>query len=72
MKMIVCKIFIRILSLLTAKFVKNIHIWVRIYFIFLKKFLTQTWNSLNNKFQPQWKVRKSSYKLKQISAFFAT
>ena len=29
------------MSLLTAKFVKNSHIWARIYFIFLKNVLKQ-------------------------------
>ena len=36
--------------LLTTKFVKNSHIWARIFFIFLKNVLKQTWNSFNTKF----------------------
>ena len=29
------------MSLVTAKFVKNFHIWARIYFIFVKNILKQ-------------------------------
>ena len=48
MKMNVVKIFFCIfMSLLTAKFVKSIHILARIYFIFLKNVLKQTWIALN-------------------------
>ena len=35
------------MSLLTAKFAKNIHIKARIYFIFLKNILKETGNSFN-------------------------
>ena len=56
--------------LLTAKFVKNSHILARIFFIFLKNAPKRTWNSFNTKFQPQWKDRKSSYKLRQILGLF--
>ena len=37
--------------LLTTKFVKNSQILPRIFFIFLKNVLKQTWNSFNTKFQ---------------------
>ena len=46
------------------------HIYARIYFVFLKNILKQAWNSFNTKFRPQWKYRKSSYQVKQISALF--
>ena len=41
------------MSLLTAKFVKNSHIWARVYFIFLKNVLKQSCICFNTKFQPQ-------------------
>ena len=56
------------MSLLTAPIVKNSHIYARIYFIFLKNFLKQTWKSSNTKFWPQWKDRESSYEGRQILA----
>ena len=43
----------------------------RIFFIFLKTFLKQTWNAFNTKFQPQWKDRKSSYQVRQILGLFS-
>ena len=58
------------MSLLPTKFVKNSHIWSKIYFIFLKNVLKQTRNSFNTKFQAQWKACSSSYQLKQILAVF--
>ena len=58
------------MSLLPTKFVKNSHIWVKIYFIFLKNVLKQTRNSFNTKFQAQWKACSSSYQLKQILAVY--
>ena len=57
-------------SLLATKFVKNSHIWDKIYFIFLKYVLKQTRNSFNTKFQAQWKACSSSYQLKKILAVF--
>ena len=59
-----------LMSLLATKFVKNSHIWGKIYFIFLKNVLKQTRNSFNTKFQAQWKACSSSYQLKQILAVF--
>ena len=56
--------------LLTNKFVKNSHMLARIFFIFLKNVLKQTWMSFNTKFQRQWKDRKSSYQVKQILELF--
>ena len=56
------------LFLLTAKFVKNYHIWAKLCVIFLKSALKQNWKSFNTKFQPQWKPRKSSYQVNQILA----
>ena len=58
------------MSLLTAKFIKSIHIWSGIYFIFLENILKQSWDSFNTKFQSQWKARKSSYQVRQILALF--
>ena len=58
------------MSLLPTKFVKNSHIWSKIYFTFLKNVLKQTRNSFNTKFQAQWKACSSSYQLKQILAVF--
>ena len=45
--------FLVFMSLLTAPIDKNSHIKARIYFIFLKIFLKQTWKSFNAKFQGQ-------------------
>ena len=58
------------MSLLRAKFVWKCHILAKIYFIFLENPLKQSWNSINTKFRPQQKDRKSSYQVKQILAFF--
>ena len=58
------------MSLLTALIVKNSHILGRIYFIFLKNILNQTWKAFNTKFGPQWKDRKSSYQVRQVLAVF--
>ena len=33
----------------------------RIYFVFLKHVLKQTWESFNSKFGPEWKDQKSCY-----------
>ena len=54
--------------LLTSKFVKNSQ--ARIFFIFLKNVLKETWDSFNTKFESPWKDRKSSYKVKQILGLF--
>ena len=54
------------MSLLKVKFLKNIHIYARIYLIFLKNVLKQTLNSFYNKFKPQWKDLKSSYQVRSI------
>ena len=54
--------------LITAPIDQNSHIKAKIYFIFLKNVLKQTWKSFNTKFRPQWKDRKSSYKVRQILA----
>ena len=62
--------FLLFMSLLPTKFVKNSHIWGKIYFIFLKNVLKQTRNSFNTKFQAQWKACSSSYQLKQILAVY--
>ena len=59
-----------LMSWLKTKFVKKSHICGKIYFIFLKNVLKQTRNSLNSKFQAQWKAWSSSYQLKQILAVF--
>ena len=51
MKMIVWK-NLPFMSLSITKFVKKSAIYARIYFIFLKNVLKQTWNSFNTKFGP--------------------
>ena len=58
------------MSLLPTKFVKNSHMWGKIYFIFLKNVLKQNRNSVNTKFQDQCKDCSTSYQLKQILALF--
>ena len=59
-----------LMSLFEIKFVKNSHIWSRIYLIFLKNVLKETRNSFNTKFQAQWKACSSSYEVKRILALF--
>ena len=59
-----------LMSLLPTKFVKNSHIWGKIYFSSLKNVLKQSRNSFNTKFQAQWKACSSSYQLKQILPVF--
>ena len=61
---------LRFMSLLKANFVKNIHIWARIYFLLAKSLLQQNRNSFNTIFQPQSKFRKSSYEVRQLLAVF--
>ena len=56
--------------LLATKCVKNSHIYARIFLIFLKNVLKQTWNSFNTKFQAQWKDRESSYQVRIILEHF--
>ena len=56
------------MSLSTAKFVKNCHIWAKSYFSFLKNVLKQTWIAFNTKFWNQWKYQNSSYQLRNIFA----
>ena len=53
------------MSLLTAIIVKNSHISARIWFIFPKNVLKQTWKSFSIKFQSQLKDRKSSYQVRR-------
>ena len=43
----------RLMSLLTAKFVKNSHTCAKFYFIFLENVLKQTSNILNSQFKPR-------------------
>ena len=57
------------LLLLTAKLVKNGHIQARIYVIFLKNALKQTWNSFNTKFRRQWQDRESVYQVMENLSF---
>ena len=57
--------------LLMTKFVKKSHILGRIYFLFLKNVLKQSWDTLNIKFGSQWKNQKSSYQVRQILAIFS-
>ena len=58
------------MHLLTTLIVKNSHIYARISFMFLKNVLKQAWMSFNNKFPPQSKYRKGSYKARKILALF--
>ena len=68
------------MSLLTASIVVsfinsfinsfNSRISAVIYIIFINKVLEQTWKTLNTKFGPQWKVRESSYQIRQILTLF--
>ena len=57
------------MSLLTAPFVKNSHIFAGIYFIFRKQRARPNWKSSNTKFGSQWKDLKRSYKVRPILAF---
>ena len=56
--------------LLTTNFVKNIHIYARIFFIFLKTVLSQTWNAFNTKFWFSEQDRKSSFQVREAFALF--
>ena len=56
--------------LLTTKFVKNSDVPATILFLFIKIVLNQTWNCFIIKSQPQWKVRKSSYQVREILGVF--
>ena len=60
------KFYFLFMFLLTTIFVKNSHILARIFFIFLKNVLKQTWISFNTKYQLQWKDQKSSHHVKVI------
>ena len=55
--------------LFLTRFFRNSHIWTRIFFVFLKNVLQQTWNSFNSKFEHQQKDRKRSYQVRQILGF---
>ena len=56
--------------LLTALIANNSHILARIYFIFLKNILDQSWKAFNAQFGPQWKNWENSYQVKHILAPF--
>ena len=56
--------------LLTTKFVKNSDVPATILFLSIKIVLNQTWNCFIIKSQPQWKVRKSSYQVREILGVF--
>ena len=56
--------------LLTAKLVKDSHIYPTILFIFLQNVLKQTCSSFNSKLEPQWKDSKSRYEVKQILGIY--
>ena len=56
--------------LLTAKFARDTHIWIRIFFFVVKNLLKQSLNSFNIKFQSQWKSRKNGYQVRQPLALF--
>ena len=57
--------------LLRGKIVKNSHIYGRFFFIFLKSILKQTWNSLSNKLQTQWRDRENNYQVRIIFRLFS-
>ena len=59
---------LRYMFLIITNFVKDNHIQARIWFIFLKNLLNQTWNAFNTKFQHLWKNWKSSYQLRESFA----
>ena len=59
------------MSLLAAKFIKKSHMYTRVYFIFLKNILKQTWKSFNTKSWPRWKDGKSSKWVRQLLASFS-
>ena len=71
MKWLSAKFSFALYVLRITKFVKKSHIYARIYFIFLKTVLKQTWNCFNTKFGPQWKDQKSSYQVRQILVIFS-
>ena len=58
------------MSLLIAKFVKKSHIKARIYFIFLKNVLKETWNSFKMLFGPQRKDGTNSYEVRKLLAIY--
>ena len=71
MKKIVFKnFFLLSLSFLTAKFVKNDHVWSRIYFISLENVLKENSSSFNSKCQPQSKARKRSNQVRKLLTLF--
>ena len=59
------KFYFAFKSFSTAKFVKNSHLWARIYFPFPKIVLKQIWNSFSTNFVPERKDWKSSYLVRQ-------
>ena len=56
--------------LLAALIANNSHILARIYFIFLKNILDQSWKAFNAQFGPHWKNWENSYQVKHILAPF--
>ena len=46
------------ISFLTANFNKNSHVWYRIYFLFLKNVLKQTWSSFMTNFNLSEKIER--------------
>ena len=63
-------IFLLFMFFITTNFVENSHSYSRIFFIFLKTGLNQTWNAFNTKFGRQWKDRKRSYRVSETFAHF--
>ena len=58
------------MSLLTASNIKDSHILAGFYFVTLKNALDQSWKSFNTTFGPQWKDKKRSDQVRQISTLF--
>ena len=58
------------MSLLTAKVVENIHIWVLTPWFFPKNVLKQSSNSFDTKFQHRLKARKRGYRLGESLTLF--
>ena len=57
-------------SSLSTLIFRSSQILAGIYFMFFKNVLGNTWKSFNANFAPQWKDRGSSYRVRQVSAYF--
>ena len=67
MKEAVRKIFFGFLCVyLQLQLIKTVIFRLDLHYLYIKKFLKQTWKSFNTNFWPQSKNWKSSYKVRQI------